>query len=548
LERLGELDPKTLSQLASDSDRLVRVHAVKLRAEHPKLSDEERRRLQRSLDDPDAFVRRAAADALGRHPRPDQISILLAGLQKAPLADAALVHTLRIALRDHLKNHQEAFGGQYAATDLPRIADVALGVPTPQAADFTIGYLKDVPDRSRIYEMVNHAIRRCSDSRIDLAMEVVSRYEREKASWPEQNAAVRAAVNGFAQRGTPVRPRLSEWIDRLAGAQLAVSDVKALQQGLELVRDLKIASAFKSSAAFTKPETKFVDLRPLALDAAAAANPDAAVEVLRVVLENAKEPAEIRRKAGENLGSLSHLPAARAVMIAHLPVASYELAGVIARGLSRGEESAKELARLFDERKISALLARDPEIDNNLRRAKLPDFKSRREKWLKDAPSEDAALAKLLEERRKWATAAGAEVKSGEAVFTKHCGVCHQMAGKGAKIGPQLDGVGVRDVDRLLEDLLAPSRNVDQAFRTTQLSLHDGRTVSGLFLRDDGAVLVLADSQGKEQRYEKSAVEERRISPVSPMPADVGTRLTQNELRDLIAFLHQQRTQPKKQP
>jgi putative heme-binding domain-containing protein len=80
------------------------------------------------------------------------------------------------------------------------------------------------------------------------------------------------------------------------------------------------------------------------------------------------------------------------------------------------------------------------------------------------------------------------------------------------------------------------------------LSLHDGRTVSGLFLRDDGAVLVLADSQGKEQRYEKSAVEERRISPVSPMPADVGTRLTQNELRDLIAFLHQQRTQPKKQP
>jgi bacterioferritin len=40
----------------------------------------------------------------------------------------------------------------------------------------------------------------------------------------------------------------------------------------------------------------------------------------------------------------------------------------------------------------------------------------------------------------------------------------------------------------LLEDILDPSRNVDQAMRSTTLYMKDGKTVSGLVLREEGGI------------------------------------------------------------
>src|SRR5262249_36960271 len=163
-------------------------------------------------------------------------------------------------------------------------------------------------------------------------------------------------TNGFAQRGAPPRKVLLDWIDRLAAAQLTSTDPKMIQPGLELVRDLKIGSAFADCSRLAKADSKFAELRPIALDAASAANPEASIDVLRLVLENAKEPVEIRRKAAENLALLSNLAAARKLQAALLPISSQDLAGVIARGMSRNKESGLELAKLFDERKASVLL------------------------------------------------------------------------------------------------------------------------------------------------------------------------------------------------
>src|SRR6185436_7984959 len=97
----------------------------------------------------------------------------------------------------------------------------------------------------------------------------------------------------------------------------------------------------------------------------------------------------------------------------------------------------------------------------------------------------------------------------------KICGICHQVANQGAKIGPQLDGIGVRGLDRLLEDVIDPNRNVDQAFRSTILVLNDGRIISGHVLREEGQVIILADQQGKEVLVPKEEVDERELSKLS---------------------------------
>src|SRR5437667_11833714 len=149
-----------------------------------------------------------------------------------------------------------------------------------------------------------------------------------------------------------------------------------------------------------------------------------------------------------------------------------------------------------------------------------------------------------MRKRRDGFRTARPDAALGLKVFEKHCANCHQLGGKGARIGPQLDGIGVRGLDRLLEDLLDPSRNVDQAFRTTTLALTNGQLVSGLLLREEGEVVVLADAQGKEVRVDKSTIAERTVSQVSPMPANLVDQITEDDFHHLLAYLLAQRPTP----
>ena len=47
----------------------------------------------------------------------------------------------------------------------------------------------------------------------------------------------------------------------------------------------------------------------------------------------------------------------------------------------------------------------------------------------------------------------------------------------------------------------------------------------------------MADSQGKEVRVPKSSVEERSISPLSPMPANLNDQVAEADFYRLMAFL-----------
>ncbi len=91
--------------------------------------------------------------------------------------------------------------------------------------------------------------------------------------------------------------------------------------------------------------------------------------------------------------------------------------------------------------------------------------------------------------------------------------------------------------------MLDPNRNVDQAFRVTTIAQKDGQIVSGLVLREEGEVIVLADSQGKEIRVPKNEVEERATSQLSLMPANLSEQIPEEDFYHLIEFLRAQREQ-----
>src|SRR5262249_15675359 len=144
---------------------------------------------------------------------------------------------------------------------------------------------------------------------------------------------------------------------------------------------------------------------------------------------------------------------------------------------------------------------------------------------------------KLISERHDGYAKSSKDLTVGVQVFEKTCSPCHKLGGKGNKVGPELDGIGRRGLERLLEDVLDPNRNVDQAFRTTVVIQKDGLLRTGLVVSDEGAVLTLVDTQGKPFTVSKSEIQERSLSNLSPMPSNIAETLPEADFQSLMAFL-----------
>ena len=63
-------------------------------------------------------------------------------------------------------------------------------------------------------------------------------------------------------------------------------------------------------------------------------------------------------------------------------------------------------------------------------------------------------------------------------------------------------------------------------------------------LREEGQVLVLADSLGQEVRVALDDIDQRRVSPLSPMPANVADLVPEADFHHLMAYLLTQRQLP----
>ncbi|MGB8853243.1 MAG: c-type cytochrome, partial [Pirellulales bacterium] len=132
----------------------------------------------------------------------------------------------------------------------------------------------------------------------------------------------------------------------------------------------------------------------------------------------------------------------------------------------------------------------------------------------------------------------GGDAANGRRLFQSiGCGKCHAVSLDVAVAGgPSLSGVGKRYApEYVAESVIVPSKHVAELFRGTTVLTDDGRVLSGLVVTEtDGEVeLLLADATRRTIR--KDTIDERSVSPVSPMPA--GLVKTPAELRDILAYL-----------
>ena len=117
------------------------------------------------------------------------------------------------------------------------------------------------------------------------------------------------------------------------------------------------------------------------------------------------------------------------------------------------------------------------------------------------------------------------------------CATCHRHSGRGNVVGPDLSLIAQQgDLKGTLQSILEPGREVAPQFFPTLLKLKDGSDFTGILLRSS-SIEVFRDITGKERTFQKSDIVQRTDLQTSLMPPGLVASLTDEELRDLLAFL-----------
>jgi putative heme-binding domain-containing protein len=117
------------------------------------------------------------------------------------------------------------------------------------------------------------------------------------------------------------------------------------------------------------------------------------------------------------------------------------------------------------------------------------------------------------------------------------CSACHTVAGRGGAAGPDLSRAGRTPPERLLEAIVAPSKEIAPGYTTWVLVTPAGAKHGVLVGEEADGALLLAGPEGRIERLPPGEVAERSPSPTSLMPEDLVGALAEDELRDLLAFL-----------
>jgi putative membrane-bound dehydrogenase-like protein len=118
------------------------------------------------------------------------------------------------------------------------------------------------------------------------------------------------------------------------------------------------------------------------------------------------------------------------------------------------------------------------------------------------------------------------------------CATCHVVGDKGKRVGPDLTTIGAnRSAQDLLESIVFPSATIVRQYEPYTLVTTDGRTYSGLVIRDTSNAVTIQQSTGDPVTVSRSDMEELVPATVSIMPKGLDEALTPDQIADLVVWL-----------
>jgi putative heme-binding domain-containing protein len=136
----------------------------------------------------------------------------------------------------------------------------------------------------------------------------------------------------------------------------------------------------------------------------------------------------------------------------------------------------------------------------------------------------------------------GRDFENGRKMFgAAACFACHRYGNAGGMNGPDLTGAGGRySPHDLLDQIINPSKEINEQFAPVVVTKQDGSTVTGVIVNLNGdTVQINTDLSDPDQRvgFDRKQVKSIEVSKVSPMPPMLLSMLTQEEVLDLVAFI-----------
>ncbi|MEX2216135.1 MAG: PVC-type heme-binding CxxCH protein [Phycisphaeraceae bacterium] len=302
-------------------------------------------------------------------------------------------------------------------------------------------------------------------------------------------------------------------------AQLQIESMRL--RVFNLVEDRKVDASVRAAAAHT----------------AFALGREHAAGLLGALVTSHDEPAALRVTATELVSRLAGPPEAAISLEMAVTSAPAALQREFAVAMASGPLGANVLLDSIELGKASPRLLQDKTIIERLRASKVEKLDNRIATLTRGLPAPDDRINQLIAQRTSGFASAKPDPSRGLELYKTHCAACHKIGELGGKVGPQLDGIATRGPARLLEDILDPNRNVDAALRAVIFKLNDGDLITGLKLREEGKLVVLADAQGKEIKVNGDDIAEARVSSLSPMPSNFADLMKEQDLYDLLAML-----------
>jgi cytochrome c oxidase cbb3-type subunit 3 len=118
------------------------------------------------------------------------------------------------------------------------------------------------------------------------------------------------------------------------------------------------------------------------------------------------------------------------------------------------------------------------------------------------------------------------------------CSECHMVNGAGGFMGSDLSVYGhSQPAAEIREVIVSPAKNLHERGAMVTATTQDGQTFTGVARNEDNFSLQLQTKDGGFLLLDKSNLQRIERRDESLMPADYGTRLSAEEINDVISYL-----------
>lgn len=500
LQSTGSLDDALLASCLADPEAHLRAWAVRLIAQQWTAGRAALAPL--AAQEPSPVVRRELASALSCLPLADRGALARALIARdedaadpniplllwygiEPLVGAEASTGLALAETSRLPKVTEFIYRRLAGSDATRDALLRAAAQTT-----------DLKMRHKLLDRLVVAIRQSGGF-------------RPPPDWPALVANLRREAKG------PLLVLISE-LDAQAGDEVSRAFFR------EIVGGFKYPSA----------------LRAHALSILVASRDRGVAPVVHRVLRESVSPGGLRRPYIQALATVGDGDTARELLLLMPKFSAIEQSDAVATLVSNAESGRRLLAAVelgsVDKALLTPVVVRqlkalgDAAIDAAL--AKVVGVVNRSKADFAKSKEKYAALLKPAALQK-------ADLAAGKSLFLSSCGLCHQLFGEGAQVGPNLTGSNRANLDYLLENVLDPNALIGKDYQLNIFRLKGGSTVSGIVQSEDAQSFTTVMPGGAKFTFPKSDVAGREVMAVSLMPEGLFDALSPAQVINLTAYL-----------